>query len=247
MNLRVLSYNIHKGFSIGNRNFVLQQIKEAIRSVEADIVFLQEVLGHHDEHARKLSSWPLEPQFEYLADEVWPHFAYGKNCVYEAGHHGNAILSRYPIHSVRNIDISTNPFERRGMLHAVVTLGQSSQLHLMCVHLNLLRRGREAQVLRLSDRIRAEVDSDAKVIIAGDFNDWSARISHILERETGTSEVHRTLYGKYALTYPSRYPLLRLDRIYSKGLVQKRAKVLTGKPWSNLSDHAALYAEFELL
>jgi len=36
------------------------------------------------------------PQHEFLAHESWLHHAYGKNSVYDSGHHGNAILSRYP-------------------------------------------------------------------------------------------------------------------------------------------------------
>ena len=110
--LQVLSYNIHKGFSSGNRNFVLHQIREAIRTVRADLVFLQEVLGEHREHQRKYSAhWERDSQFEFLADEVWPHFAYGKNAIYTSGHHGNAILSRYPFTFFENIDISTNRME----------------------------------------------------------------------------------------------------------------------------------------
>src|SRR5262245_33783257 len=87
--LRLLSYNIHKGFASQNRKFVLRQIKEAIQIIPADIVFLQEVLGHHSRHGRKIKGWPTISQFEYLAETIWPHFTYGKNAVYTYGHHGN--------------------------------------------------------------------------------------------------------------------------------------------------------------
>ncbi len=43
----------------------------------------------------------LDSQFAFLADEIWPHFAYGKNAIYSAGHHGNAILSKHPILGIR--------------------------------------------------------------------------------------------------------------------------------------------------
>src|SRR5438132_888733 len=104
--LRVLSYNIHKGFSSGRGKFVLNRIREALRTVHPDLVFLQEVLGHHELHSQKVENWPDQPQFEYLADQLWPHFAYGKNAVYTYGHHGNAILSKYPFSFYENIDIS---------------------------------------------------------------------------------------------------------------------------------------------
>src|SRR5687767_3184071 len=114
---RVLSYNIHKGFSM-DRRLVLSAIKEAIQSTKAEIVFLQEVIGEHSKHAKRVSDWPEDSHFEFLADSIWEHFAYGKNAVYTEGHHGNAILSRRPITFWENIDISNNRLERRGLLHA---------------------------------------------------------------------------------------------------------------------------------
>ena len=84
--LKVLSYNIHKGFSVGNRRFVLERIRQAIRTVHADVVFLQEVLGQHEKHRIHVQGWPSQTQFEFLADQVWPHHAYGKNATYTAGH-----------------------------------------------------------------------------------------------------------------------------------------------------------------
>src|SRR4051794_16201417 len=94
--IRVLSYNIHKGFSTGNRKFVLKRIKVAIRKVHPDLVFLQEVLGHHEIHKKNVQDWPNQSQFEFLSEELWPHYAYGRNAVYTYGNHGNAILSKYP-------------------------------------------------------------------------------------------------------------------------------------------------------
>ncbi|MDO9195055.1 MAG: EEP domain-containing protein, partial [Rhodoferax sp.] len=41
--IKVLTVNIHKGFSFFNRKFILHELREAIRSVGADVVFLQEV------------------------------------------------------------------------------------------------------------------------------------------------------------------------------------------------------------
>lgn len=48
--LRVLTYNIHKGFSTGNRRFILPRLREAIIKADADILLLQEVQGKHSRH-----------------------------------------------------------------------------------------------------------------------------------------------------------------------------------------------------
>lgn len=111
--IKVLSYNIHKGLGVGNRAFTLPHIRDALRGLQPDILFLQEVLGQHDKHASRFLGWPTLPQSDFLAEGAWPHAAYGKNAIYSHGHHGNAILSKYPIVEFENIDISTNAFESR--------------------------------------------------------------------------------------------------------------------------------------
>ncbi len=47
-------------------------------------------------------------------------------------------------------------------------------------------------------------------------------------------------------TFPSKFPMLRLDRIYQRGFAVKKAQVLRGRPWSLLSDHAPIVADLEL-
>src|SRR3954466_11821129 len=91
--LRVLTVNTHKGFTIFNRRFILPELREAVRAVSADVVFLQEVHGTHEHHARRFENWPPLPQYEFLADRIWNDFAYGRNAVYPHGDHGNALLS----------------------------------------------------------------------------------------------------------------------------------------------------------
>jgi len=76
--LRACSYNIHKGFSAANRRFLLKDIRQAIRLVNADLVFLQEVVGENVRKAGAVPNWTTDTQFEFLADTIWPHYAYGK-------------------------------------------------------------------------------------------------------------------------------------------------------------------------
>jgi endonuclease/exonuclease/phosphatase family metal-dependent hydrolase len=244
--LKVLSYNIHKGFSTNNRKFVLHRIREAIRETHADLVLLQEVQGEHEEHRKRVSNWPLQTQFEFLADEIWPHFAYGKNAVYASGHHGNAILSKYPISFWENIDISTNRMESRGLLHSVIEVPGTGRVHVMCLHLGLFEADRVRQTTSLCDRIESHVPQDEPLLIAGDFNDWKTRVTARLHQRLQIDEVFLKLRGKHARTFPSWLPALRLDRIYYRGMKPRLADCLTGKPWNELSDHIALYTELSL-
>jgi endonuclease/exonuclease/phosphatase family metal-dependent hydrolase len=49
-----------------------------------------------------------------------------------------------------------------------------------------------------------------------------------------------------ARTFPSAFPLLRLDRVYVRGFRIAQARVLSGPTWAKLSDHAPIVAELVL-
>ncbi len=159
-------------------------------------MFLQEVVGFHARFARRHLNWPVAPQYEFLADSVWEDFAYGRNAVVDDAHHGNAILSKFPIQRWDNEDVSMHRFERRGLLHCEIQVrGWTEKLHAINVHLGLLRIWREKQLEALASRIERLVPHDAPLIIAGDFNDWTRRASEYLMRALDVSEVFET-YGR---------------------------------------------------
>jgi endonuclease/exonuclease/phosphatase family metal-dependent hydrolase len=163
--------------------------------------------------------------------------------VYDHGHHGNAILSRYPITRWENLDISAHAFESRGMLHCEMEVpGFDQPVHAVCLHLGLTERGRRKQLHALVARIRDAVPDACPLIVAGDFNDWRVRAGRFLADELGVSEVFEMAHGKPARSFPSALPLLHLDRIYIRGFGVVRARVMQGAPWHRISDHAALTA-----
>ena len=243
--LRVATLNIHKGLSQFNRRMVIHELQEGLRALDPDLVFLQEVQGVNERHERRFATWPLAPQHEFLAGGEWMH-AYGRNAVYDHGHHGNAILSRFPILSVHNDDVSDHRFERRGMLHCVVSVpGWRRNLHCVCVHLSLHERGRRRQLDAISGRLEELASRGLPLIVAGDFNDWRQRATAVLERRLGMTEVSIARHGRAARTYPSLLPLFRLDRIYVRGFSIVSSHVHRGAPWSLLSDHLAISAELK--
>jgi endonuclease/exonuclease/phosphatase family metal-dependent hydrolase len=240
--LTVVTYNIHKGFSALNRRLVVHEIRERLHSLAPDVVFLQEVQGAHVGHSRRHLAWPAASQHEFLAHEGG-HFAYGMNAIYLDGHHGNAILSRFPIVKSENIDISHHALESRGLLHCEMAVpGWSESLHCINVHLGLWARSRRFQLEWLCHRIRAAVPANAPLVVAGDFNDWRGAASAVLQRELGLSEAFEQALGRHAMSFPARLPFLALDRIYVRDLKVGAAQRLTGGSWSRLSDHAALAA-----
>jgi len=242
--MKVLTLNLHKGFSFLNRSFVLHELRDAVRSVAADLVFLQEVVGAHEDHAERYEHWPAAPQYEFLADTIWDSFAYGRNAVYPAGHHGNALLSKLPILRNQNLDVSGSRLEQRGLLHCVLAQPDGGpEVHAICTHLGLRESWRQRQIAQLCELIDREVPADAPMIIAGDFNDWRRRGHDQLLARTGLYEAFTELNGAPALSYPARWPLLALDRVYVRGLRPVAATVLSARPWSHLSDHAGLLVD----
>jgi len=245
--IKVLTYNIHKGFSTSNRHFILHDIKKSLRLVDADVLFLQEIHGERTITNNRFDDWPNNRQFEFLADEVWPHHAYGKNAIYRSGHHGNAILSKYPFIKWENIDVSFMRSASRSLLHGVIQVpGTEQSIHIICVHFGLFGRERAAQLSTLARRIGSHVPLDEPLIIAGDFNDWRGRAESYLHQDLGVQEVFKSTHGSYARTFPALLPLLSMDRIYYRGLDVVYCQHLHDHPWDHLSDHIPLLAEFKL-
>ena len=241
--LRITTYNIHKGFSQFNRRMMVHELRERLRHLDSDIVFLQEVQGLHLHHASNHENWPEEPQHEFLAEDFWHSTAYGQNVVYDHGHHGNAILSRLPIVGSHNQDVTHLQFERRGLLHCQIALSDGSTAHCVCVHLSLFGRSRIRQMTALADYLDGIAPNGTPLIIAGDFNDWRNRADDVLAQRLGLTEVFGGVAGRPVKSFPAGLPMFRLDRIYVRGFAVERAEVHFGAPWSKISDHAALSAQ----
>ena len=244
--LHITTYNIHKGFSQFNRQMMVHELRDRLRHLNPDIVFLQEVQGLHLGHADNHDNWPSSPQHEFLAEETWQASAYGCNMVYDHGHHGNAILSRFPILHSHNQDVTHLQFEKRGMLHCRIELPKGPAVHCVCVHLSLFGYSRRKQMSALANYLDKLAEPNAPLIIAGDFNDWRNHADDSLTEQLGVREVFVSLRGRPARSFPSTLPVLRLDRIYVRGFQVLDMQVPQGRAWARCSDHAPLIAELEL-
>ncbi|MEI7613859.1 MAG: endonuclease/exonuclease/phosphatase family protein [Betaproteobacteria bacterium] len=244
--LHIVTYNIHKGFSQFNQHMMVHELREQLRTLNPDIVFLQEVQGKNRRHAKSIENWPEESQHDFLAEDVWQSTAYGRNVIYDHGHHGNAILSRFPIEHSHNQDVTHHRFERRGLLHCVINIpGWPKALHCVCVHLSLFARSRRKQLDALAGYLENIADPASPLIIAGDFNDWRNEADSLLAERLGLIEAFGGIGGdggSPGRSYPSKLPVFRLDRIYVRGFSIQHAEMHSGAPWSKISDHAALSA-----
>ncbi len=245
-NVSLITYNIHKGFGVGAVRFLLPKMRDAITNLNPDFVFLQEVQGEHLKREKRINAWPVAPQFEYIAENIWPHYVYAKNAVYQSGHHGNAILSKYAFERFENINLTNIRRASRGILHAQLRLDKIT-IHLLCVHLGLFKTERMIQCNALMQRIKDVVPPDEPLLMAGDFNDWRTILSRPLAENLNIEEAFVSVEGQHARSFPAIRPALCVDRVYFRGMKVHAVACLHGKPWSMLSDHLPLYARFELI
>ena len=239
--VRVATYNIHKGVQgFGpRRRLEIHNLGHAIEQLDADIVCLQEVRSVHRREAQYFPHWPELPQADYLAPEGY-EAVYRTNATTRHGEHGNAILSRWPVMGHQHEDMSDHRFEQRGLLHTEVQV-EDQIVHVIVVHLGLIRSSRVRQLAQLVRYIQREISATAAVLVAGDFNDWSALV--------GSSLAHAGLKSfdqNRVATFPSRLPVVQLDHIYARGLMPLSCHVPRGPIWGRMSDHLPLIGEFEM-
>jgi endonuclease/exonuclease/phosphatase family metal-dependent hydrolase len=233
---RVMTLNAHQGLRASARREALIRLRDGLREADADLVFLQEI-------GVASGSGAAMTQYEVLADSVWSEHAYGRNAVAAGGHHGNALLSKFPVLDWRNVDATVGRKEPRGFLHCSVGVPSgASALHAICVHLALAESHRRHQVARLVDHVESSVPADAPLLIAGDFNDWRGRAHRRLLHALRLEPACAGRDGRPPRTFPARWPMLRLDRIYARNL-SHRPLALPRVPWHALSDHVPLACE----
>lgn len=201
--IRVVSYNIHKGRSATGSRESLSDLRLGLYGLRPDLLFLQEVQGRNELHSQ------LHAQHESLGAALCMNTAYGCNAVRAQTDHGNALLSRFPILEHENQDISDHKLEQRGLLHALVKIGDT-QVHCIVVHLGLFAGGRSRQVGALVERIKRMVPDDEPVLVAGDFNDWNNRLAPLFVQQLNLYEVFAIAPNESAHPHNLRHSVARL-------------------------------------
>lgn len=243
MALNILTFNIHKGFNWNNSKLTLEHLKKNLEEIHPDIVFLQEVVGENILMEKKFDNW-IENQFEFLAKDLWNDSAYSQHAVFDHRHHGNVILSKYPIKKIEVKDISQNNYEQRSILYCELEI-EGKEVHTFCTHLNLLNRDRLKQYKLIKEFIQEKSDNNHPIILAGDFNDWNQKASHNLFEIEHMHDAHKNYHSDYGRTFPAMFPLLKLDRIYTRGFKVSDANVLDDMKWKTLSDHLPIHIKVD--
>ena len=236
--LRVTTYNIHKCRGL-DRRVRPMRIAEVLKEIDADVVALQEVVGM-DYASRELN------QVRAIAEELGFDFRIGENRRHRGGAYGNAVLSRLPIHSDHNHDLTCRAYEPRGCLEVALRLAgrESVPLQIFNVHLGTGFFERRYQAHRLLEVIAGDAHPRSPRIILGDFNEWTRGLTtRLLNLHLNSAEPEQRL-GR-ARTYPGVFPLLHLDHVYYNSLVKlQRISVHRSRLALAASDHLPIVADF---
>jgi endonuclease/exonuclease/phosphatase family metal-dependent hydrolase len=238
--IRVATYNIHKGVQgIGpTRRLEIHNLAVAVEALDADVVCLQEVRQHNTREAKRFAHWPDQTQADFLAPLGY-QAVYRTNAITRHGEHGNALLSRWPVLTHQHEDMSDHRLEQRGLLHVTLDM-HGRAVHVLVVHLGLVKASRVRQLAQLQQFIQREIAPDAPLLVAGDFNDWGTRVRETLAR------ADLLAWGVPQATFPARLPLTQLDYVFARGLKPLGLTVPRGRIWWRMSDHLPLIAEFAL-
>lgn len=192
--LRVATWNIH-GAVGSDRVRCAQRIAAVVAELDADVIALQEVpLGGHGSPdvlatLREATGW---------------HAVEGPTLDTAERRFGNAVLTRWPVLASRGLDLSFGSREPRGALDVDIDHAGDT-LRIVATHLGLRAHERRSQIARL---LRAFDRPDLPVILAGDINEWFVwgRALRMLVSHFRAAPAPRT--------FPSRWPVLSLDRIW---------------------------------
>ena len=234
---KLVTYNIRKGKGPSGRESVdMARIGQALQGQRVDVLLCQEVF-----HCARTGN----SQSNGLEEALGLSAYYGANKQRTVGHHGNTTLTHLPVDHSKNHDISTNPIERRGVLHLRTQL-EGRALHLFNVHLGLNGYQRATQLTRIGGLIAKECAPEDAIVLAGDFNDWRQQLEKRVTEELGLVNAIAGGPAQAPRTWHARRPMLPLDRIYLRNLHVQRSGCLSGPPWQELSDHLPLFAELSL-
>jgi endonuclease/exonuclease/phosphatase family metal-dependent hydrolase len=228
--MTIASYNVHKCVGADNL-FDPERVASVIREIDADIVALQEADERFGHRAGLLDLHRLQRDTDLVPVQPPMH---------SKGHgwHGNVLLVRAA--AIRHVEHLRLPgVEPRGAL--VVDIEREGLVfRVIAAHLGLLRRSRALQAAHLLEHALA---GKRPTILLGDLNEW--RVGRRSSLETLLPD-----FGPIDAaipSFPSRFPLLALDRILASPHELITTIDVHDTPLSRMaSDHLPLKARVDL-
>ena len=187
--LRVASYNVHGCIGTDGRRDAAR-IAAVIDETGCDTVGLQE----------------SDYELDRIAAQTGMQAVPGLTLLRHDGHYGNALLTRRKVLAVRRLAFTCSGREPRNALDVDLKVGGHT-VRVIVTHLGLWPAERRHQVKELLKLLK-HTPIHERVVVLGDINEWLplGRPLRWLNGLFGHSIVERS--------FPSRWPLLALDRAW---------------------------------
>lgn len=227
MRLAVATYNVHGCVGADGRHDEARTLG-VLRALDADVIALQELRWRPWDALHVLNEFAGSLGYTPLA---------GPTLLRPDGHYGNALLTRLPVAAVKPIDLSVPGREPRGALAAVLH-SPGGPLTVIATHLGLAPGERRRQMQRVLALVHR---AQKPVVLLGDLNEWFlwGRPLRWLRRHFGRTPA--------PATYPARWPLLALDRIWVEPVrLLERIEAHRDGFAAQASDHLPLRATLAL-
>lgn len=218
-----MTWNIHGALG-RNPRFDLRRVVAFIKNQDPDIVALQEVDSRRPPRG--------DDAFTLLQRAIGEHGIGAKSIVTEDGDYGQMLISRWPMLHTQVHDISYPEREPRRAIAGDIMTPQGP-LRVVATHLGLSLRERRSQAKALLDLVGSPPQP---AVVMGDFNDWlwAGSVRNLLREACPARTRFRT--------FPSSFPLLRLDRIYCRP-VGTLMRAFTDRAARHISDHLPVVAD----
>ncbi|WP_035255619.1 endonuclease/exonuclease/phosphatase family protein [Desulfatiglans anilini] len=194
--ITVGTYNVHEWIGSDGRQQPARAI-QIVHEIGADVIALQEV------------SFPVRGRHRYSIDNLSRQTGMralpGLTLTRRHADFGNILLTRHPLIRLRKLDLTVKPREPRGAVMAVLDIHGTACM-VVGTHLGLERRERSQQIQVILKEIETHNDGEP-LILMGDLNEWNpaSAMRRLLRRRFGAQPA--------PAAYPSRFPMLALDRI----------------------------------
>lgn len=237
--MRLMSYNVHRCLGL-DRQYSPERIAEVIASCHPDVVALQEV------DVGRLRSGHVD-QAEVIARELGMDVQFFPRVRILEEQYGDAVLSRLPIRLVKADQLPAWPGrEPRGALWVAIGV-DGAELQLINTHLGLWSRERLTQIdALLGKEWLSHPACREPFVLVGDFNApaRSRAYRRIVSRLT---DAYQAADSTPKPTFPTRYPVLRLDHVFVSRCVDVVDVRTLRTPLARFaSDHFPIIAELNL-
>ena len=237
-----MTYNVHRCVGT-DRQLDVERVAGVLAALEPDIVCLQEL------DVGRARTGGVD-QAEAIAFELNMKSRFHAAMTVEEELYGDAILTALP-HRVVKADalptLNLPGLEPRGALWLDLQIGDRT-LQIINTHLGLVPREQRAQAAHLlGPEWVGAARTRGPMMAVGDFNAPPTSSVYRAFRRRLTDAALQADSFKPVATFPSAFPMLRIDHVFvSEGVRVRRVGAADGLVARRASDHLPLIVDFDL-